>query len=155
MLASGAFGHWDRPRLERMLAGERAPLPYEGIFFVTHQDRPVGTACVFLHPAEYGCLAELGWVTVHPLHRGHGLGLQLCRAVLGFISGLSHQYAYLLTEDFRLPAIATYLELGFEPEMLDPSHPERWEAVQRILRGEEGIRHRSSGRAKGSGPESV
>ncbi len=42
----------------------------------------------------------------------------------------------LRTDDFRLPAIKTYLDLGFAPEMLDESHPERWakawEALGRV-----------------------
>src|SRR5262249_42643344 len=32
-LSTGDFGVWDRARLDRMLAGERAPLPLEGVVF--------------------------------------------------------------------------------------------------------------------------
>ena len=135
ILRTGDFGEWDRPRLDRMLAGARAPLPPEGIFFATRGDRPVGTACVFLQPGEGGDVPELGWVAVHPAHRGRGLGLEVCLAALGFVRGLGRRYAYLGTEDFRLPAIRTYLRLGFEPEMVDPSHPARWEALRRALVG--------------------
>jgi mycothiol synthase len=133
LLSTGDFGAWDRPRLDRMLAGERAPLPPAGIFFATRDDIPVGTACTFLHQGEDGDVPELGWVVVHSRHRGHGLGLQVCRAVLGFVRELGHGYAFLLTEDFRLPAIRTYLRLGFEPEMVDPTHPGRWEALRRAV----------------------
>ncbi len=133
ILSTGRFKAWDRARLDRMLAGGRAPVPLAGIFFATYEDRPVGTACTFLHPGERGDVAELGWVAVHPLHRGHGLAAQVCRAVLGFVRELGHGYAYLVTEDFRLPALKTYLRLGFEPELTDPSHPERWEVVRRSL----------------------
>lgn len=133
LLSSGVFGSWDHPRLARMLAGERGPLPRSGIFFVTMADEPVGTACAFLHPDECGDVAELGWVVVHPKHRGHGLSLQVCRAVLGFVRALDHSYVYLLTEDFRLAAIKTYLRLGFVPEMVDPSHPGRWQAIRHAL----------------------
>lgn len=135
ILSAGEFGAWDRARLDRMLAGGRASLPPEGIFFVTHGDRPVGTACTFLHPGAAGDVPELGWVAAHPAHRGRRLGLEVCRAVLGFVRDLGHGYAYLLTEDFRLPAIKTYLRLGFVPEMLDPTHPARWEALHRALGG--------------------
>lgn len=138
LLSTGDFGAWDRPRLDRMLAGERTPLPLAGIFFATHGDQPVGTACMFLHRGERGDVPEFGWLVVHTMHRGHGLGLQVCRAVLGFIRELGNGYAYLLTEDFRLPAIKTYLRLGFEPKMVDPSHPGRWEALRRALAGGEG-----------------
>jgi mycothiol synthase len=133
ILQAGELGIWDRPRLAEMMRGERAALPEPGIFFMTWEDRPVGTACTLLHPRDGGTVAELGWVAVAPEHRGHGLGLQVCRAVLGFIGGVGYDYAYLLTDDFRLPAIKTYLRLGFEPEITDPSHPGRWAAVRQAL----------------------
>lgn len=135
ILSCGEFGMWDRARLDRMLAGERAPLPPEGIFFATHEDHPVGTACTFLHQTVGGEVPELGWVAVHPAHRGHGLGFEVCRAVLGFVQRLGHEYVYLLTEDFRLSAIRTYWRLGFEPEITDPSHPRRWEMLRQTLAG--------------------
>ena len=137
LLSSGDFGMWDRPRMDRMLAGERAPLPLQGIFFATCGDQLVATACVFLHPGESGDVPELGWVVVDPEHRGHGLGRQVCLAALGFVRELGHDYVYLLTEDFRLPAMAMYLRLGFEPEMIDPGSPAQWEALRRQLSGEE------------------
>ena len=136
LLQTGEFGPWDRARLDGMLAGARAPMPLDGIFFATKRDHPVGTACTFLRPGEGGEVAELGWVVVHPSHRGQGLGLQVCRAVLCFARDLGYRYAYLLTEDFRLPAIRTYLKLGFEPEMVDPSHPAWWAALLGTSYGE-------------------
>jgi mycothiol synthase len=133
LLSTGDFGTWDRARLERMLAGERAPLPLEGVFFATHQDQPIGAACTFLYNDQRQNAAELGWVVVHPRHRGRGLGLPICQAALGFIHELGYVSAFLLTEDFRLPAIRLYLRLGFEPEMIDPSHPAWWAALRRRL----------------------
>jgi hypothetical protein len=40
-------------------------------------------------------------------------------------------YIFLLT-GFRL-ALKIYLELGFEPEIQDPSQPERWQALRRVI----------------------
>ena len=137
ILSTGEFGEWDRTRLELILNSGRAPLPLAGIFFATVDDRPVGTACTFLYRREAEEISELGWVAVLPPHQGHGLGLAVCRAVLGFARGLGHRYSFLLTEDFRLGAIKTYLRLGFQPEMVDASHPERWAALWRALRGDE------------------
>jgi mycothiol synthase len=136
LLSTGAFGAWDRPRLDRMLTGERAPIPLEGIFFATHQDQLAGAACTFLYPDA--AAAELGWVVVHPAHRGHGLSLQLCRAVLGFSQASGYHYVFLRTEDFRLAAIKTYLRLGFEPEMVHPTHPAWWATTRQVLTGEAG-----------------
>jgi mycothiol synthase len=87
-----------------------------------------------LHPgADGGVLAELGWVVVAPEHRGRGLGTLVCRAVIGFIARLGYDRAFLKTDDFRLPAIQTYLALGFEPALVDPSHPARWAVIHRLL----------------------
>jgi mycothiol synthase len=137
LLATGQFDvAWDRARLALMLAGnERTLAPTDGAFFVTLDDRPVGTACTYLHPGAQDGEAEVGWVAVHPRHRGRGLARAVCLAVLGYVRDLGHTYAYLLTEDFRLPALATYLRLGFEPEMTDPSHPARWRAIRDALAG--------------------
>jgi mycothiol synthase len=131
LLNTGDFGEWDRTRLDRMLAGERAPIPHDGIFFATHQGQLVGTACTFLYPDA----AELGWVVVHPAHRGRRLSEALTHAVLAFSQAQGYSYVYLKTEDFRLAAIKTYLRVGFEPEMVDPSHPAWWEAARRALMG--------------------
>lgn len=120
-----------------MLAGGGGKLPLEGIFFATRDDQPVGAACVFLYPGEGGTTAELGWVVAHPLHRGSGLGMLACRAVLSFVRDLRFPYAYLMTEDYRLPAIAMYLCLGFEPEIVDPSHLAWWAALRQTMTGEE------------------
>lgn len=133
LLNTGGFGVWDRARLDRMLAGERAPLPRETITFAVRGEEIVGAACAFLHPGTGGAVAELGWVVVHPDHRGRGLGAAVCRAVLRYLQARGYGYAYLLTEGDRLPAIATYLRLGFEPELLDASHPARWAALGRVL----------------------
>ncbi|HOQ30035.1 MAG TPA: GNAT family N-acetyltransferase, partial [Armatimonadota bacterium] len=65
-----------------------------------------------------------------PAHQGHRLAFHVCLAVLRYMRDRGFQETYLLTDDFRLPAIKTYLRLGFEPEIADPSHPARW---QRIL----------------------
>ena len=126
LLQMGEFGDWDRARLDWMLAGKRAPMPLDGISFALLEDQVVGSACTFLRADD---VAELGWVVVHPAHRGQGLGLQVCCAVLCFARDLGYRYCYLLTEDYRLPAIRLYLKLGFEPEMIDPSHPAWWAAL--------------------------
>jgi mycothiol synthase len=135
LLNTGDFGVWDRPRLRRMLAGERAPLPLEGIYFITKNNQPVGTSCVFFHPSDHGDIPELGWVAVHPAQRGRGLGLLLCQAALCFVRDRGYRYMYLKTEDFRLAAIKTYLRLGFEPELTDPSHVLRWQVLRDLLSG--------------------
>jgi mycothiol synthase len=129
LLSTGGWDPWDRPRLDGMLAGAGANLPHEGIFFATHDDRIVGAACVFLQ-CDGAAAAELGWVVVDPAHRGRGLARLICVAALRFVRDRGCPYAFLNTEDFRVPAVRLYLDLGFEPEMVDPSHPAWWAALR-------------------------
>ena len=131
-LATGEFGIWDRARLDRMLAGERAPLPREGVVFATRNDVPVGVANLFLYERAGRPYSELGWVVVRPEHRGRGLAYEVCRRVLLFAKSLEHRYTYLTTQDYRVGAIKTYLRLGFEPEMTQPDHSVRWNELRRI-----------------------
>ena len=37
--------------------------------------------------------------------------------------------AFLGTDDFRVPAVRTYLGLGFVPDYVEDSHRLRWSAV--------------------------
>ena len=133
LLRTGEFAAWDRVRLDLMLKHPHVRAPTEGIFFATLDDRPVGTASTYLHPIDGRIEPELGWVVVEPDRRGHGLGMLVCRAVLQYVAQLGYDHAYLLTDDFRLPAIKTYLRLGFEPVSVDPGHPARWDAIYQQL----------------------
>ncbi len=133
ILNTAGFGEWNRARIDRMLSGDRAPLPYEGIFFATkvadspgRDGVPVGVANCFFYRHDDPPAAELGWVAVMPEHRGHHLARMICAAALRFIHDRGYTYAYLKTEPHRIPAIKTYLALGFEPEMMDPSHDQWW-----------------------------
>ena len=127
--ATGQLGAWDRARAERCLNDPRPVLP-EGTYLIMHDDRAVATACTVLPtPAEPRC--ELGWVAVDPGDQGRGLGLQVCRAVLWYARRRGWPAATLDTDGWRLPAIRTYLKLGFEPELTHDSHGARWREVRR------------------------
>jgi mycothiol synthase len=127
VLNTAAFGAWDHERLARMLSGDRAPMPYEGIWFATRNDVPVGALCTFFYRDESPPASEIGWVAVTPEHRGRGLAGAMCTAALAFIHGEGLDYAFLKTEDYRVAAIKLYLRLGFKPEMVALEHPAWWE----------------------------
>ena len=125
--ATGELGEWDRERVREWLDGERHAVR-EGTFIITFEGRPVGTTCT-VPPTSTEPRSELGWVSVSPAHQGQGLGYQVCIAVLHYAREMGYSETYLNTDDWRLPAIKTYLNLGFEPEMIDESHLERWATV--------------------------
>ena len=129
--ATGQLGDWDADRAGDWLSGERHAIP-EGTFIVTSDGRPAATCCT-IPPTSTEPRAELGWLSVSPEHQGRGLGSQVCLAVLHFARRMGYAEIYLNTDDWRLPAVKTYLDLGFEPEMAHESHPRRWEAVYEKL----------------------
>ncbi len=79
-----------------------------------------------------------GWlhfVGVAPFARGMGLAAHTVLASLYCFYARGFKSVVLSTDDFRIPAIKTYLALGFEPIILDESHPERWRKVMDTIKG--------------------
>ncbi len=128
LMASAGFEGWDDERIERTLRGT---LP-GGFFVVEHaaSGRLVATAMATHNPGElhpHG--GELGWVAAHTDHRGRGLGMAVCAAVVRRFIEAGYRRLYLKTDDWRLAAIKTYLRLGFRPLLFVEGMQERWRAV--------------------------
>ena len=129
MARNGELGEWDIARAEPYFATE-SRMPLEGAFFITAGETPVATAQLHLKPEGlYAPIPELGWVAVDPAHQGRGLGAVASLAVMHYAASRGHREIFLLTDDWRLPAIRTYLKLGFEPWLADASHPDRWRRI--------------------------
>ena len=121
--ANGQLGAWDRARLDAVL-GE-AHLQY----FVECRGRLA--ACTGINDRERDgepCW-EIGWVAVHPDFQGRGLGTLITGAALARAVELGRRPIYLLTDDFRVPALRCYLKLGFVPGDGHASYRERWRAI--------------------------
>jgi len=126
------LGEWSHERALRYF-GPHTSVALEDSFFVTFDNTPVATAQLDLRSDnEYAPLAELGWVAASPEHRGKGLGYVVCLAVLQRAAARNLQ-VFLRTDDHRYPAIATYLRLGFEPWLRDPTSAARWQWVRRAM----------------------
>jgi|GEM_PF-110023 Predicted dehydrogenases and related proteins len=134
LTSTGDLGRWDEERAHKAFTG-RQRVRRDSVVLVYYGDEPVATACV-QEDDDRPHLPELGWVAVVPEHRGKGLGKVVSMAVINGLFERGFRRCILRTDDFRLPAIKTYLDLGFAPEMLDESHPERWakawEALGRV-----------------------
>lgn len=127
----GELGDWDLARAEQALAGSIAP---DRVLFLCAGEEPVATACVCLHERPEGLReAEIGWVAVLPAHQGRRLGACVTLAACHAARALGFEDAFLLTDDRRLPALKTYLNLGFEPDCWHESHAERWAAARQAL----------------------
>jgi mycothiol synthase len=104
----------------------------EGLFFaVTDGGDAVGSACAWRRSAEEECTGYVHMVCALPEHRGYRLGYWLSLAVLHRFREWGMREAILDTDDFRLPALRIYLDLGFLPLLReeDPTQPERWRNV--------------------------
>jgi mycothiol synthase len=108
-------------------------LPF-GLFFATFDGKPVGSACAWRESEDEWLKGYVHMVCVLPEHRGKHLGYWLTLAVLRFFRDQGFREAFLDTNDWRLPAIKSYLNLGFEPHYFDDSHRKRWQKVFEELR---------------------
>ena len=93
----------------------------------------VATASYQLKPVEFPESAWVHYVGADPAHSGKGLGLFVTWKVLHQAADAGRTDVYLTTDDWRLPAIRTYLKLGFEPDCRHESHDERWSEVFEAL----------------------
>ncbi len=122
------FSYWNEEMLDQMLA---AALP-GGFFVLEHvsTDTIIATAMAAHMPTQrYPFGGELSWVAADPDHSGKGLGLAVCAAVVRRFLAAGYRCIYVQTDDFRLPAIKTYLKLGFEPTSHTADMEARWRKV--------------------------
>lgn len=102
-------------------------------FVIEHAGRIVATASAYWDEANKPHTGVLHWVAAAPEQKGKRLGYAVSLAVLHELARLGCQDAELLTDDFRLPAVKTYLDLGFVPDLRDETHAERWTKVREQL----------------------
>ena len=86
-------------------------------------------------PADTGYLHMVGAL---PEYKGRKLGYFISLAAMHKLRQEGFSRVSLNTDDFRLPAIKTYLSLGFVPDLLmHLSMPERWEKIYTLLNNKE------------------
>lgn len=120
---NGQLGTWTAERVQGEVDGA---LVAGGQTFAVCAGELVACAGVYDRLRSDEACWEIGWIAAHPLHAGRGLGLQVAAAAVRFALALDSRPIYLLTDDFRLPAIKTYLKMGFVADLSHPSYAERW-----------------------------
>lgn len=121
---------WDVARVRSVLLDHpEVPTTY----VIERAGAPVATASYQLMPKEFPRSGWVHYVGAEPSEAGKGLGYAVVLAVLYRAREAGMTDAMLTTDDPRLPAIRTYLKLGFAPDMWHESHPERWRAVYQAL----------------------
>ena len=119
------FNDWNRDNLNAVL---KSAVP-NGIVFVEHvaTAKIVATAMGWhkqspLFPDGY----EMGWVAADSTHKGKGLGQIVTNAATRALLEHGARRIYLLTDDWRLPAIKTYLKVGYVPLYHKPGMKRYW-----------------------------
>jgi mycothiol synthase len=125
-LMTGAIGDWNEQSTTRQFLGDPGVSP-GGIFFFVEGDNYIATATdKVVADSKVG---YLHMVAVGPPYRRRGLGRGISLAALLHMRERGCGEAILDTDDFRLPAIRTYLRLGFTPEIIADDHPHRWDRI--------------------------
>jgi len=105
----------------------------ERVWFVCHGDLPIATATAWYRPNWGERVGYLHMVGLLPEYAGKGLGLQVSLAALHQMKREGMKSAVLETDDFRIPAIKTYIKLGFLPQITHESHSERWNKILTLI----------------------
>ncbi|NLF93385.1 MAG: GNAT family N-acetyltransferase [Oligosphaeraceae bacterium] len=122
---SAGFGEWDENTLRSF---QHKALPGGWLLLEEAQsDRFAASAAAESSDfPEYPGLGVLGWVMTSPDFRGRHLGRQVSIAAMHRLYAAGYRAFSLLTDDFRLPAIATYLKLSWRPWLYADDMEERW-----------------------------
>jgi len=102
------------------------------LFVIEYGGEPVGTGAAWLVEDDPGA-GYLHMLGLLPEHRGKRLGAALTVAAIGYTRAEGFSRQQLDTDDWRVPAIRLYLNLGYYPIYWDDTHPARWEAVAKTL----------------------
>ncbi len=128
LTASGEFGTWDVPRLER----EIVTYAIDGGIGLIGDARGLvacAAACALPHLLPE---ATLMYVVALAGHRGKGLGAAVTRAVMAAARCAGFARMVLYTDDARLAALHSYWSVGFRP-WLSGGEERRWDDVRRRL----------------------
>lgn len=101
----------------------------ERVIFIKYGSEFVATASAWFKPMYGIDTGNIHQVGVLPGHRGKCLGYWISLAALHRLAIEGFSKATLETDDFRIPAIKTYLKLGFSPILVHENQRERWKDI--------------------------
>ena len=96
-------------------------------FLISPTNEIIGTVTYQYAPEEDTGLIHM--VGIKKEHQGKGLALPMNLYVVQKILDDGKKIVKLNTDDWRLPAIKTYLNAGFEPVYYKPDMVERWDQI--------------------------
>lgn len=108
----------------------------DGWFMAIREDTDhivASAMCIHNYTQRHPFRGDLGWLACDPDHTGNGLGYVLSAAVTTRFMRAGYAHIGLYTEHYRLPAIKTYLKLGYVPLIDRAETHNLWEEVCREL----------------------
>ena len=120
-----------------MMTEDKAYRPERVLFVTDGEGVPVATAASWVtsdYPADCAVLHMVGALAEHS---GHRLGFYVCLAAMVHAGKEGFSRMVLRTDDFRIPAIKTYLRLGFVPCIVHENHIGRWQEILRKINRED------------------
>ena len=73
------------------------------------------------------------WVAIVPEHRRKGISKPMMTVAMNCLRGLGHRRALLRTATHRIPALKTYLDFGFVPDMTCKGAEHAWAMVREMV----------------------
>jgi GNAT superfamily N-acetyltransferase len=116
------FGDWNLYRLRSEILSTL--IPGSGVF-ILHNSRFIGCSALCDIP-EMAPYATLMYIKVHKDYRRKGLGSALIAQCLQRAEEMGFPGVVLNTESYRIPAINTYLKIGFQPDFKSNPNTEEW-----------------------------
>lgn len=120
----------------------------ENIFFIAKGNDYVATITAVLE--QNNQVGYVHMVACKSAYRGLGLGTQLNRIVLNCFAKYGCRSAYLTTDDFRVPAIKSYLREGFLPVLNGEDMAPRWAVILKKIGMDEVATLDDNGRPAGT-----
>jgi len=128
---------------------------HERVILTAKDGQPVALSLAWEECRLWPRSGQVYWVAVLENHRRQGLGRFVLTRALQYFVAHGYRNAVVVTEDFRIPAISLYLDLGFLPLITGTvsDEEERWlRAFSRMGKPElmNSIRHGYERIARGS-----
>ena len=127
LMTEAIGGGWSVENFKKNMLS-RAGIYPDGIFYIINEKSGIIASATGI-AGEDGITGDLHMVAVSPGYRGKGLSFPLCARVINYLNGRGIKKIKLTTDDHRVPAIKTYLKLGFIPVLSDDTMAGRWNAL--------------------------
>lgn len=120
----------DRAFFEHCL-NEYGKYENDKVFFVEKNNEAAATVTVICDYEKKEGYIHM--VACKPEHRGLGLGTAMNQIAVNTLIDAGMTEAYLTTDDFRIPAIKSYLRAGFLPDISNDDFKRRWSNIFKHL----------------------